>query len=165
MPTAIFTDCGGGINKAIRTLNIIKWANTVLFAAMLTVNMLANLIPLNGKTTGEVSEIYSNLFTPAPITFAIWAVIYLFMGAFVIWQWAGKTSGEYVRSVGIWFALTCVFNTAWVFAWHYDAILLSMIFIAGLLLSLIMINVRLKVPDDVFVARIIAKDGFEIYFG
>lgn len=94
MLTAIFTDCGGGINKAIRILNAMKWANTVSFAVMLTVNMLANLIPLNGKTTGEVSESYPNLFTPVPITFAIWAVIYLFMGAFVIWQWAGKTSDE-----------------------------------------------------------------------
>lgn len=44
----------------------------VTFAAMLTANALANILPINGKSTGEVSDSYSNLFAPAGVTFSIW---------------------------------------------------------------------------------------------
>lgn len=50
----------------------------IAFTLMVTVNALANILPINGVGTGEVSDKYGNLFAPAPITFAIWGVIYIF---------------------------------------------------------------------------------------
>lgn len=39
--------------------------NLVSYLTMITFNALANALPLNGMTTGEVSDRYPNLFTPA----------------------------------------------------------------------------------------------------
>lgn len=54
--------------------------------AVLIVNYLAVTLPLGGMTTGALSDLYPNLFTPAALTFSIWGVIYLLLFAFVIWQ-------------------------------------------------------------------------------
>ena len=47
------------------------------YLAMITMNALANIVPIGGRTTGEVSENYTNLFAPTGLTFSIWGVIYL----------------------------------------------------------------------------------------
>ncbi len=51
---------------------MIKYINVVLFAGMLVMNYLANALPLNNKTTGELSDSFPNLFVPAGLTFSIW---------------------------------------------------------------------------------------------
>ena len=56
------------------------------FLAMIYVNYLANALPIGGVTPGEASDAYANLFTPAGITFSIWGLIYLLLGAYVIFQ-------------------------------------------------------------------------------
>jgi hypothetical protein len=45
--------------------------NFVGFIGMLVVNGLANGLPINGRTTGELSAMFPNLFVPAGITFSI----------------------------------------------------------------------------------------------
>src|SRR5699024_1050869 len=60
---------------------------TISYIGMIAVNALANLLPLNGRTTGEVSDAYSNLFAPAGFTFSIWGVIYVLLAGFVVYQW------------------------------------------------------------------------------
>jgi len=56
------------------------------YLVMVLVNALANILPLNGVTTGEVSDSYPNLFAPAGLTFAIWGVIYLALAGYVLYQ-------------------------------------------------------------------------------
>ena len=59
-------------------------------AAVLTVNTLANTLPINGLNTGEVSRFYPNLFVPAGFTFSIWSVIYLLMLGFMALSGSGE---------------------------------------------------------------------------
>ena len=59
---------------------------TVTYLLMILMNALANILPINGKGTGEISDSYPNLFAPDGITFAIWGVIYLLLGLFVLYQ-------------------------------------------------------------------------------
>ena len=47
---------------------LIKIITAVTFAAMVAVNALANILPINGVNTGQVSDAYPNLFAPASIT-------------------------------------------------------------------------------------------------
>ena len=56
------------------------------YLIMITTNSLANILPINGKGTGEISDSYPNLFAPAGITFAIWGLIYLLLLAYSIYQ-------------------------------------------------------------------------------
>ena len=67
-----------------------KYLNLIAFVFMITMNYLANALPLNGKTTGQLSDQYPNLFTPAGITFSIWGVIYLLLLVFIILQLWGS---------------------------------------------------------------------------
>lgn len=147
----------------------LKWVNTIAFAAMVAVNALANTLPIGGNTTGQISEAYPNLFTPAPITFAIWGLIYLLMAVFVLYQWelfdAGAYSAAVRERVGWWFVVSCVLNIAWIFLWHNRAIGLSTVCIALLLVSLIVITKRLNGAGGNFWQRMAAKAGFSVYFG
>lgn len=147
----------------------LKWINTLAFAAMVTVNALANLLPLGGNTTGQISEAYPNLFTPAPYTFAIWGLIYLMMAVFVLYQWElfdnGLFSADVREDIGLWFAVSCVLNIGWLFLWHYKKIGLSTLCIALLLVSLIVIGRRLNGAGGNLLQRLAAKGGFSLYLG
>ena len=55
-----------------------------ILAATLIINGLANILPLNGLRSGDVTAQYPVLFVPAPYVFAIWGVIYAGLIAFAI---------------------------------------------------------------------------------
>ena len=44
---------------------------------VIAVNAAANIVPLGGYNTGELSAMYPTGFTPAGRTFGIWSLIYL----------------------------------------------------------------------------------------
>jgi translocator protein len=60
------------------------------FAIMIFMNYLANALPLGGRTTGELSTQYPNLFVPAGITFSIWGLIYLLLLGFCVLQFMAQ---------------------------------------------------------------------------
>lgn len=136
-----------------------KYLNLVLFAGMVVMNYLANALPLNGKTTGELSDAYPNLFVPAGVTFSIWGVIYILLVTFCVIQFT--TSHQAVISRIAWlFGITCIFNALWIVAWHYGRLPLSLILMLGLLVSLIWINVFIRDLPAGFI-----KAAFGIYLG
>ncbi|UNC91064.1 TspO/MBR family protein [Candidatus Contubernalis alkaliaceticus] len=127
--------------------------NIVTFAGVVIVNFLANTLPINGVTTGDVSDSYPNLFAPAGFTFAIWVVIYLLLAAFVVYQAKGlfRKSSVFkgvLKKVSIFFAASSIFNIAWVFAWHYRLIGLSLIFMFLIFISLAVIYIRIKKVEE-----------------
>lgn len=136
-----------------------KYLNLILFAGMVVMNYLANALPLNGKTTGALSDAYPNLFTPAGVTFSIWGVIYILLLIICVIQFT--TSYQAVISrIGWLFGLTCIFNGLWIVAWHYERLPLSLILMVGLLVSLVWINVFIRGLPDAFI-----KAGFGVYLG
>ena len=138
---------------------MIRYINLLFFAAMVYMNYLANALPINGKTTGELSDAYPNLFVPAGITFSIWGIIYLLIAAFCVVQFIGP-SKEIALNISWLFALSCLFNGLWIVAWHYQKLPLSLLIMAGLLITLIYINLQLKDVDNNIV-----KAAFGVYLG
>src|SRR5665647_3362126 len=63
---------------------LVKILVIVSFVGMIAANAAAVVLPLNGISTKGVSDLYPNLFTPAPYTFSIWGVIYLALAGFII---------------------------------------------------------------------------------
>ena len=51
---------------------LMKILMLVSFIIMIAVNALANIVPFNGVTTGEISNQYPTLITPAAYVFSIW---------------------------------------------------------------------------------------------
>jgi len=96
-------------------------ANVVAFVAMLSVNALANVLPLNGVNTGQVSDSYPNLFTPPGYVFAVWAAIYFLGLVFVAYQARLSQRGSpYLGRIGYLYALSCLINVAWLAVFHYS---------------------------------------------
>jgi hypothetical protein len=139
----------------------LKLLVTFAYFVMVLVNYLANTLPLNNRSTGQISDAYQNLFAPAGITFSIWGLIYLLLALYLIYQWILLKRDLAVIN---WLFLgTSLANIAWVFAWHFDFIGLSVIFMLALLILLIrIIDVmpKLNYKEYYFI-----KIPFSIYFG
>lgn len=136
-----------------------RYVNLFFFSGMIVMNYLATALPLGGKTTGELSDAYPNLFVPAGVTFSIWGVIYLLLAGFCVVQFFQK-GAPVAESIGWLFAVSCLLNGLWIIAWHYEKVPLSLLVMAGLLVTLILINLKLI---DMPLGLI--KAAFGIYLG
>lgn len=149
-------------------MKIIRILNLVSLLATITVNALANILPINNLQTGAVSDSFAALFTPAGYVFAIWGVIYLTLAVFAVYQVlpAQKNNARLDR-IGIWFILANLFNGGWIFAWHYLQFPISMLLMLGLLVSLLAIYLRLGIGTgkSTLNERWLVDLPFSIYLG
>jgi hypothetical protein len=124
----------------------------VIFITLLTisVNAMANILPINGIETGAVSDKYFTLFTPAGYVFAIWSVIYLGLLAYMVYQaLPSQRTNPRLRAIGWWYVAGNVANTIWIFFWHYEQLLITVGLIAILLVCLVMAYLRLAAARQV----------------
>ncbi len=142
---------------------LIAILNTVALAGVLTVNALANILPINGMNTGEVSALYPNLFTPAGLTFSIWSIIYLLLIGFVCVQWSLKEK-PFFTELSLWYLLSCLANAAWILVWHNLYIYASMVIMLVLLYSLIKIFLLLQPRVLSTIENVFVKITFTVYF-
>lgn len=140
----------------------------VFLLATLIVNTLANVLPFNGLNTGQVSDDYPTLFTPAGYVFSIWGVIYFALLLYVIYQALdAQAENSRLRAAGWWFVLSCIANIAWLFSWHYLRFPLSMLAMLVLLGSLIMAYLRLETGRSAvpLSEQLLARVPFSLYLG
>ena len=154
------------LRKSLSLLNLLG------FLAMIAVNYLAVALPLNNKTTEELSEQYPNLFVPAAITFSIWGVIYLLIAVFIVYQLIyafGKNHPRksFLEKIGLLFFISSIANICWIFAWHYEIVYLSLLLMIILLGSLIAIYQRLRIgiSDALNSEKYLIHLPFSIYLG
>lgn len=157
-------------NGAIRPLQVL---NILGFMLMIVFNFLANWLPLNGITTGALSDKYSNLFVPSGPTFSIWGIIYLLLLFFTIYQ--GKTLfiskdshvNYMVSKLGIWYVATSILNTLWIIAWHFELLPISVAIMWSLLFCLILANFRIANSNinHSLGIKFLTKASFGIYLG
>lgn len=121
---------------------MLKISTTLAFALTLLVNALANVLPINGLNTGEVSNLYPSLFTPAGITFSIWSVLYLLQIGFVIFSWT--TKDERVSKLLPAFIFICILNASWILLWHYLHPGLSVVVMLSMLTTLAYIFLQIQ---------------------
>ncbi len=155
----------------VKTLQMLNWG---FFLVMVATNYLANAVPFNDKTTGQLSEQYPNLFVPAGITFSIWGIIYLLLLVFCVKQSKNvfsktpdPSTNALVDKIGLRFIISCILNIFWIIYWHYEHLFFSVIIMLSLLIILIDIvrrinflgkNTEIQIP-------IIAKAAFGMYLG
>ena len=107
-------------SRLVLSLSIL---NLLGFLGTVVVNALANILPINNKTTVYLSDQYPNLFVPAGLTFAIWGLIYVLLAIFVIYQLIPSVRRDaqkidFVQRIGPLFFISCIANIGWIFAWH-----------------------------------------------
>ena len=150
---------------------IITW---LLFVGVIAVNALANILPINGYNTGQISAFYPNAFVPAGFTFSIWGVIYLLLLSYTIGytyyslkRQAYPKAFRFIEHVNTYFLLTCIFNMAWIVAWHYLQIELSVLIMLLFLSTLIQLFLKTKsmAHDLTLTQRFILQTPFIVYLG
>lgn len=154
--------------KANKTTIIIKILAAAVFLAMITVNILGNTLPINNVTTGDIAEMYPDLFSPADYTFAIWSVIYVLLAGYLIYQ-SGliktvRLKENMLMKINIYFIISSIANLFWIFAWHYDMMWLSLGLMLIMLVSLIIIALEIKRHEMGLYDYIFINIPFFVYF-
>ncbi len=146
-------------------LKILSISNFITVIITIIINSLANILPLNDKYTGELSDKIPNLFVPSGFTFSIWGVIYFLLIAFTIYQILNvfdiKKSNniEYINNIGYFFIISSIANIIWIFLWHYEQVFYSLLAMIILLLSLITIYLKINIGKS----KISIKEKFFIH--
>lgn len=144
--------------------------NAIGVAATLAVNILAVVLPLNGKTTKFLSDSLPNLFVPAGLTFSIWGVIYVLLICFGVYQLVSvfrKDQPEFPAKIGWLFVFASIENCAWIYAWHYQQVFLSLLIMVALFLTLLFLYLKLDIPKLPLSKRDrwFVQLPFSVYFG
>ena len=117
----------------------------------LAINTLGALGFINGLTQKEISDMYVTLITPSPSTFRIWAVIYSLLIISIIVMIVKKNDSYYelaIDKISTLFWISCTLNIAWIVAFSFVQIELSVLFIFGFVISLSLICKKLLGIQD-----------------
>jgi hypothetical protein len=154
---------------AANNSGLIRWINIVAFVSTVIVNGLAGSTTIiGGVNTARISDLNPTLITPAGYVFAIWGIIYVLLGAYIVFQALPSQQGkEFQKRIGWLFALSSVANIVWLFLWQFEYLALSVILMFLLLAALALIYVRLrKGRSDVTMREKLAVHlPFSVYFG
>lgn len=128
-------------SRSVRTYII---GNVFSVVLALVLNFLAVSLPLNNKTTGELSDNYPNYFVPAGFTFSIWGAIYMLLIGFMVYQaWKfyknDARTMSLISAIGPLFLVNGFANASWIIAWHHEFVIASVFIMLVLLFSLIKI--------------------------
>jgi len=125
---------------------VLRWLNLFAVIATIVFNTLANALPLNNLTTGEISDRFQVYFVPAGYVFSIWGLIYLALAAFAVYQLLpGELGNKRIQRIGYLFIASSIANISWLFFWHYEMFPLTVVAMLVLLVSLIAIYLRLDI--------------------
>ncbi len=127
--------------------------NLVVLIALIAWNYYSNTGVINGKTIGEVSDSYDNLFTPAGYAFSIWGLIYLSLLALSIRMlycaFSPNEDESYIAIAAKWLIPVNLGNMAWVWFWLNEQTGISVIIMVTMLVLLIVaiVNLRMEIWD------------------
>ena len=126
-------------------------------------NWIAGTGRLGGVDTGEVSDKYPTLVTPAGYAFTIWSLIYFGLLAFSVYQLLPANVARF-RAFRSPYIFTCALNCGWLYFWASEQIAICFAIIAALCLTLYVINYLIRDPQSLADAWMV-KAPFGIYFG
>ena len=145
--------------------------NLVGLAAVILVNWLANWLPLNDQTTGEIANRNPVPFQPAGWAFAIWIVIYALLLVFVVYGLLppGRTNPR-IQAVGPFFLVANIANITWLFLWHWEqfggALVAMTVLLAALVGIYAMIRARGRAGvEPTLLQRLAVWTPFSVYLG
>jgi hypothetical protein len=120
-----------------------------------------------------IDEDFPKLFSPAPITFAIWGPIFFFLALFYINQSRGildkqeRPDLEFVHEVSIFFILSTIATTAWYVLWAVRLVWPAAISMALYLVTILGAYLGLKInkKDRPLKEHLYATVGWSMYAG
>jgi translocator protein len=146
--------------------------SAVGLAAVLVMNWLANSLPLNDQQTGDVTDAYLVPFQPAGWVFGtIWPTIYALVAIYIVYSFlpAGRRH-SLIDRVSPFLLLANIANVSWLFAWHWERLVLALLLLLVLAAALAAIYVRIRTAgpeaDDMSaLQQLIVTAPFSVYLG
>lgn len=124
------------VNGALIVANLIAFIIKIVFNAQ--ANTVSRVFPVK---TGDVSTKNQTDLTPAPVTFAIWGVIYLLQLSWIIYTLSLIVRPAAPDILPAWFYIaymvTCCFNVTWLIVWAHQKIAAASAVLFGITLSLV----------------------------
>lgn len=160
---------GGKILITAKDSGLTRWINILAFVSTVIVNGLAGSTTiLGGKFTAEISDANPTFVTPAGYVFSIWGIIYILLGAFVVFQGLPSQQGkDFQKRIGWLFALSSLANIVWIFLWQFEYLVFSVVVMFLLLATLVLIYLRLDIgKSKVTIGEKLAVHlPFSVYLG
>ena len=144
-----------------------RWGVVALFLVTVFINYASTTFLFGDADTGDVSDKYNTLFTPAGYAFAIWGLIYLALGAYVAYQafWASENQRLYDHLAPL-LMINLLANSLWLPAFQYELIALSVIFMLVILGTLIQLHTLITKDTTLPVReRAWVRVPFSLYLG
>jgi len=151
-----------------------QWLVPVTTVATIAVNGMANALPIAGRLTGEISDSFPVVITPAGYVFAIWGVIYLGLAGYAVWQsLPAQATNRRAQAVAVPVAIGNLANLVWILLWHHLWIGTSLVAMLVLLVTLMLVYLRLRPLPGTALARgavdraerLWARGTFSVYLG
>jgi hypothetical protein len=142
----------------------------VAILGAIVINGLSNFFPVNGLSIGAIANtIFANvLITPANYAFAIWGVIYLGLIAFGVYQLSlNRRDHPLIQKLRLPIIWASVFQSIWVFQFQLRNYWVSVAFMMGILISLIVAFLAIHQPGSSISRseKWYIQVPFSIYFG
>ena len=157
--------------KKVRMLSVL---NLLALVVHISLSYATQFKLVNTKNTGEVSNQFPSLFTPAAMTFAIWGVIYISLLLFCIFHivmayrhLTDHPANDDVHRIGYWFIANNLGAAAWLMLWTHEQITSSVVLIFFQLITLIAIHLRVGIHDASrgIASKVFTQFPLSIYLG
>jgi hypothetical protein len=119
------------------------------------------------ESSGGALAADATLIAPAGPAFSIWTPIYLGLAAYTVWQWLPQQATDRRhRAIGWLAAASMVLNAAWLLVTQQGWIWVSVLVMAGLVVTLGLLVARLEANPSYGHAESVIVDGtFGLYLG
>jgi hypothetical protein len=128
-----------------KNISAVRWGVVGFYLLTIIFNFISQAIPFNGQTNGEVSDMYPTLITPADYAFSIWGLIYLTLGFYAYHQAFRAPANEKIYDkIAPWLMVSFAATCAWLPAFQYELISLSVLIMLIILGSLVQLSIMLS---------------------
>lgn len=131
--------------------------------AVIAVQLFANVLSFNGKTTIEIMNRLPILFTPANYVFGIWLLVYGFLIVWLYGFWRSqRLQSNTILNLRTALFISCTFLTIlWLLLWHYEFFHWTVIVMIALLATLTKLYFTYPKDENHLFERV----PISIYFG
>lgn len=115
---------------------------------------------------GTLSDKYQTIITPWGTAFLIWSVIFMWQLFWVIWQFLpSQRNSDGVIKAWYYYPLFTCFQAGWTFSFATEIMWLQLIFMAGILISLVSASMSLQTYKKTWKGYLIWQFPFSIQTG
>lgn len=129
---------------------------TITYIVSLILTFSSYFMKINGQSSLEISNRFPVIFAPFNVSYAIWIVVYIFLGYWLVMN-LKKTSMKQT----VLFSCICIMQALAIVVWHHELFIVSIVSTFILVLYLFKLYKTYPLSNNSLTGRI----PFSIYFG